>query len=81
MKALIFATAAMALAGCSKPAAQTEPVQIANPASEHCVKAGGEVELRQEAAGTTGYCHLPDGRVVEEWALFRSDAGKDAGKP
>jgi putative hemolysin len=34
------------------------------------------VELRSEPNGTVGYCHLPDGRVVEEWALFRAGADK-----
>lgn len=45
--------------------------QIANPASVNCVNAGGTLEMREEAAGTAGYCHLPDGRVCEEWSLFR----------
>ncbi len=63
------------LAGCaaSKPAEPPEApaVQIANPASEHCVKLGGRLEIRTEADGQRGYCHLPDGRVVDEWTLFR----------
>jgi|APMI01.1.fsa_nt_gi hypothetical protein len=60
------------LSGCSS----TEPSQkteIANPASEHCVKKGGKLEIVKEAAGEKGMCHLPDGTVVEEWALFRRD--------
>ncbi|WP_407865243.1 DUF333 domain-containing protein [Phyllobacterium phragmitis] len=43
-----------------------------NPASVHCTDIGGRLEIRQEAQGQVGYCHLPDGRVVEEWKLFRS---------
>jgi len=60
------------LSGCSP----TEPGQkaaIANPASEHCVKKGGKLEIVKEAAGEKGMCHLPDGTVVEEWELFRRD--------
>ena len=58
------------LCGCSsKQPAQA--ASIANPASEHCVKKGGRLEIRTEADGQRGYCHLPGGRVVEEWTLFR----------
>ena len=60
------------LCGCSsKQPAQA--ASIANPASEHCVKKGGTLEIVKEAAGERGMCHLPDGTVVEEWELFRRD--------
>lgn len=61
------------LSGCSS----TEPSQeatIANPASEHCIKKGGKIEIVKETAGEKGMCHLPDGTVVEEWALFRRES-------
>jgi len=60
--------------GCT--ATQDEPappVGLANPASVHCVEKGGRLEIRKEAGGDVGYCHLPDGRVIEEWTLFRAD--------
>ncbi len=67
----------LALAAC---AASPEPtplpvggVGMANPASVHCEKVGGKLEMRNETGGVAGYCHLPDGRVVEEWELFRAD--------
>lgn len=47
----------------------------ANPASSYCAELGGRLELRLEQAGEAGYCHLPDGGVVEEWQLYR---GKNA---
>lgn len=50
----------------------TGRVGMANPASVHCVEQGGKVEIRKGPDGQTGYCHLPDGRVVEEWVLFRA---------
>ena len=59
--------------GCSS----TEPGKaagIANPASEHCVKQGGKLEIVKEASGEKGMCHLPDGTVVEEWELLRRDS-------
>ncbi len=50
---------------------QAEQVGIANPASTHCKELGGTLEIREGAEGQAGYCHLSDGRVCEEWALFR----------
>lgn len=89
MKPLLTPALLLALAGCSAqkapesaapPAAPAAPapeaIGIANPASEHCVKLGGKLEIRSETGGQVGYCHLPDGRVVEEWALFRESRGK-----
>lgn len=47
-------------------------IGMANPASVHCIKIGGKSKILTDARGNqTGYCHLPDGRVCEEWALFR----------
>lgn len=45
---------------------------MANPASTYCIEQGGEVEIRQEESGAVGYCHLPDGTVIEEWEYFRA---------
>lgn len=49
-----------------------KPIGMPNPASASCVRQGGRLEIRNETGGQIGYCYLPDGRVVEEWALFRS---------
>ncbi|RNF35265.1 DUF333 domain-containing protein [Paracoccus methylarcula] len=61
--------ACLLLAACKQ-----EPTAIGmpNPASLHCINQRGVVELRDEERGTVGYCHLPDGRVVDEWKLYRS---------
>jgi len=40
---------------------------------------GGKIEIRKEAKGEVGYCHLPDGRTIEEWQFFRS-SGNDPQK-
>ncbi|WP_152968327.1 putative hemolysin [Gemmobacter lutimaris] len=48
---------------------------MSNPASQYCAELGGRLEMRQEQAGEAGYCHMPDGTVVEEWQLYR---GKNA---
>lgn len=52
---------------------------MANPASVYCAQQGGTLEIRKGQAGESGYCHLPDGRVAEEWALYR--ARNDATPP
>jgi putative hemolysin len=45
---------------------------LANPASVNCVQTlGGQLQIVDTAQGQIGMCHLPDGRVCEEWALFR----------
>ena len=48
--------------------------EIANPASENCVKQGGAL-LTQErgGGGQYGVCLLEDNRQCEEWALLRGD--------
>lgn len=70
---LVIGAAAL-LSACTT-AEVNEPQQsvgMANPASVYCAKVGGRVEIRKERDGEVGYCHLPDGRVIEEWTLFRS---------
>ena len=67
----------LAVMACAPKPAADKPIGMANPASVHCVKAGGRVEIRKETAGEVGYCHLPDGRVIEEWQFFRSAQGQN----
>jgi hypothetical protein len=66
------------LAGCaSRPEPEPEPparIGMPNPASAYCVQKGGKLSFQKDAAGhQTGLCALPDGTVIEEWALFRRD--------
>ena len=75
--ALLMLTAGCAASGDgSSPsplkADQQKRIGTPNPASVYCVEQGGRLEIREMADGDAGYCHLPDGRVVEEWELFRS---------
>ncbi|MDO5643363.1 MAG: DUF333 domain-containing protein [Paracoccus sp. (in: a-proteobacteria)] len=73
MKSVLIAGCGLAaLAGCTP---EEPAVGMANPASVHCVQQGGKLEIRRESGGEVGYCHLPDGRVIEEWALYRATAG------
>ena len=60
------------LGGCAAEKPVPPRVGLANPASVACGKAGGSLEIASDASGgAIGLCHLPDGRVCEEWALFR----------
>ncbi|MCB5190183.1 DUF333 domain-containing protein [Methylobacillus arboreus] len=61
--------------GCtSKTEKRSATVQIANPASSHCINQGGKIEIKKDASGAEyGICHLPDGTVIDEWELFRRD--------
>jgi len=47
------------------------PAVMPNPASAYCEQLGGRLDVVAEPGGQTGYCHLPNGAVVEEWALYR----------
>ncbi|WP_244192201.1 DUF333 domain-containing protein [Komagataeibacter sucrofermentans] len=59
--------------------ARAARIGMPNPASAYCQHLGGRLELRTSPQGTSGWCHLPDGSVMEEWALFRRD--HSAGRP
>ncbi|NQU56331.1 MAG: DUF333 domain-containing protein [Rhodospirillales bacterium] len=49
-------------------------LNIANPASLNCAEVGGRLESRTSASGGEyAMCHLPNGSVCEEWALFRKE--------
>ncbi|MBZ9906188.1 DUF333 domain-containing protein [Mesorhizobium sp. BR115XR7A] len=47
-------------------------VGTANPASVHCAAIDGRLTIKEDKAGN-GFCHLPNGRLCEEWALFRDN--------
>jgi len=52
----------------------TEPVRIANPASENCINLGGGLMIQERGDGQQyGVCYFEDNRQCEEWALLRGD--------
>ncbi len=68
----IFALSA--LGACAPGQAEAPParaVGMANPASVHCGTLGGVSEIREGPGGQYGMCRLPDGKVCEEWTLYR----------
>lgn len=72
MKTALTVVATLTLTACVG-AEEAPAVGMANPASVYCMKQGGTLEIRDEAGGQVGYCHLPDGTIVEEWAYFRAN--------
>lgn len=44
-----------------------------NPASTWCIQRGGGLQMVRDEKGVHALCHLPDGRIIEEWDLFRQD--------
>lgn len=54
---------------------------MANPASVYCTQQGGRLEIRKGDGGDAGFCHLPDGRVVEEWEFFRASQSAATEEP
>ena len=56
----------------SDPEAERAPgalIDMANPASVYCTEQGGILE----PGSPDTMCHLPDGRVVEEWQYYRAN--------
>lgn len=70
---LVMSLMALSLSACAQAAGPADPpsVGMANPASVHCVRQGGRVDIRNGPGGQYGVCVFQDGRQCEEWALFR----------
>ena len=79
--ATLFTTAiaiALATSACTPSEPATKPstkpaTEMANPASVHCINAGGKLTIQRTPQGEFGMCKLPSGKVCEEWALFRGE--------
>ncbi len=50
-----------------------EVMNMRNPASVFCAENGGNVDIRDEAEGSAGYCVFADKSECEEWAFFRGE--------
>lgn len=73
------------LAACATPPAPApvpKPAAQSNPAADFCTRSGGQVIPKQTASGTEGWCQLPSGLMVEEWAFFnQAHPSPGAGNP
>lgn len=54
---------------------QTQPPEVANPASSNCIQKGGTLTIEKLGDGSSEYglCTFTDNMKCEEWALFRGD--------
>ncbi|BDU58890.1 hypothetical protein LMORI2_18720 [Limnohabitans sp. MORI2] len=69
-----FCAIAIASCACTPSEPATKPAtEMANPASVHCINAGGKLTIKRTPQGEVGMCELPSGKVCEEWALFRGE--------
>ncbi|WP_413496211.1 DUF333 domain-containing protein [Morganella psychrotolerans] len=73
MKNVILLITAGIIAGCSSAPQSSQKIGMANPASVYCEQSGGTLNIKDTADGQVGYCTLPDGSKIEEWALYRRD--------
>ncbi|MEY0972576.1 putative hemolysin [Providencia huaxiensis] len=75
MKKILVLAGLAIISGCLSNVTEMESknVGIANPASVYCEQIGGTVEIENTADGQVGYCILPSGERVEEWALYRQN--------
>lgn len=56
-----------------------DAVAMANPASTYCASIKGRSVIAKLQDGSSiGLCYLPDGKVIEEWTLFRMNEEKQA---
>ncbi|MDG6896242.1 putative hemolysin [Volucribacter amazonae] len=62
------------LSACHSISHEPELEGLANPASVYCVEQGGQSVVKRDAQGNEyGECHLPDGRIIEEWDFYRQN--------
>ena len=69
-----IASLCVGLLACLTAAPAQAQAQLANPASQNCVKQGGTLTIeRRPDGGQYGVCVFTDNYQCEEWALFRGD--------
>jgi len=76
--AVLFASIVVGMFYGYDQTAGKKPVQMSNPASDYCLKQGGELEIRSDAQGNqTGWCLFSNGQECEEWAFFRNECSRE----
>jgi len=71
---MVLALSSLSACAAKEEKENTPMIGMANPASVHCVKLGGKLDIVKTEAGEVGYCTLPSGERVEEWTLFRRES-------
>lgn len=73
MKIIMMAASTLLLTACAPQSDKHQQTGMANPASVYCEKIGGKLDIVKKPEGWTGYCTLPSGERIEEWALYRRE--------
>ncbi|TDY82951.1 UNVERIFIED_ORG: hypothetical protein C7429_101440 [Pantoea allii] len=73
MKVITLIASTAILAACSAQTDTPQLIGMANPASVYCQQMGGKLDIVKGSDGKSGYCTLPGGERIEEWALYRRD--------
>tara|TARA_R110002072_G_scaffold30095_7_gene94244 strand:- start:722 stop:976 length:255 start_codon:yes stop_codon:yes gene_type:complete len=78
LKGSIYRNGSMAallvLGGCAAGGGGAESQNhMTQRAAEYCESLGGETEVQETSLGTGRYCRLPDGRVENQWQLYRME--------
>ncbi|WP_395489514.1 DUF333 domain-containing protein [Cedecea davisae] len=78
MKFSLLVIATLLLSACTSEheVLTNVPVNMANPASVYCHNKGGKLSIVKGSKGNVGYCTLPSGELIEEWALYHRDHEK-----
>lgn len=71
-KMIIVGLCSIVATACSTNKTEPKTIGMPNPATEYCIVQGGTSEMVKDEKGWYGLCHLPDGKVIEEWQLYRS---------
>ena len=71
---ILFTLVLTACAPKNEPQKPAENVGIANPASENCIKQGGQLNIvKRGDGGEYGVCIFEDNLQCEEWAMMRGE--------
>jgi putative hemolysin len=78
MRENVVALLCVSLLACLASAAAWAQTQLANPASQNCMKQGGTLKIeRRPDGGQYGVCIFTDNYQCEEWALLRGECPKN----
>ena len=70
-KSIIIISVFTLLSGCvGFPVEKESILSMSNPASEYCISKGGSLKIDKNLDGEVGYCILPNGQMIDEWAFF-----------
>jgi len=74
--AVTLLVAGLQLTACAQRAPVPQRLGMHNPATDWCLHVRGTPSQVKSEAGVTGYCTLPSGERIEQWALYHRDHPK-----